>query len=209
MVARLRRMAMTYGVPGHADQFGAELVEKWNDTVRAAFEDLRPSFGSRFFALDPGTLTSPGTAPVKWFGDPAEPSFCIGPETARQLSDCGVRGRHALHNEYCEYRVVERTDTEGRRRPKRVQVTTELREYWVCVAMHDPDALRVLADDVLGFEPAWEDLYGVGDPFALDAEQRKRPSLRWSPVIGTTPNSRKRASRPSQWGGPTPTTRCS
>jgi hypothetical protein len=39
---------MTYGVPGHADEFGAELVEKWNDNVRAAFEDLRPSFGSRF-----------------------------------------------------------------------------------------------------------------------------------------------------------------
>jgi hypothetical protein len=174
VVARSRRIAMTYGVPGHADQFGAELVEKWNDTVHAAYEDLRPSLGSRFFALDPGALTSPGTAPVKWFGDPAEPTFCMGPETAQQLSDWGVRGRHVLHNEYCEYRVVERTDTEGRRRPKRVQVTTELREYWVCVAMHDPDALRVLADDVLGFEPAWEDLYGVGDPFGLDAEQRKR-----------------------------------
>src|SRR3712207_5993644 len=69
LVARSRRIAMTYGVPGHADQVGAELLEKWNDTVRAAYEVLRPSLGSRFFALDPGALTSPVTAPVKWFGD--------------------------------------------------------------------------------------------------------------------------------------------
>jgi hypothetical protein len=165
---------MTYGVPGHADQLGADVVEKWNDAVQAAYEDLRPSFDSRFFALDPQVLTNPVMAPVKWFGDPAEPNFCIGPETARQLSDWGVRGRHILHNEYCEYRVVERPDTEGRMRPKRVQVTTELREYWVCVAMHDPVALRALTKSVLGFEPAWEDLYGAGDPLALTVDQRKR-----------------------------------
>jgi hypothetical protein len=58
-------------------------------------------------------------------------------------------------------------------RPKRVQVTTELREYWVCVAMHDPVALRALTKNVLGLEPAWEDLYGVGDPLALSVDQRK------------------------------------
>lgn len=165
---------MTYGVPGHADQLGADVVEKWNDAIRAAYEDLRPTFGSRFFALDPQSLTNTVVAPVKWFGDPAEPNFCMGPETAQKLSDWSVRGRHALHNEYCEYRVIEKPDAEGRMRPKRVQVTTELREYWVCVAMHDPIALRALTKSVLGSEPSWDDLYGDGNPLGLTTEQRKR-----------------------------------
>lgn len=59
--------------------------------------DLR----SRFMTLDVAELEQPVQAAVKWFGDPAEPQFCIDEETARNLSDWEVRGRHALHNEYC------------------------------------------------------------------------------------------------------------
>jgi hypothetical protein len=73
-------------------------------------------------------------------------------------------------------------------RPKRVQVTTELREYWVCVAMHDPVALRALTKNVLGLEPAWEDLYGVGDPLALSVDQRK---LAFSTFVAGHGNDRK------------------
>jgi len=37
---------------------------------------------------------------------------------------------------------------------KRIQVTTELREYWICVAKYDPNAVRSMTQSVLGFEPA-------------------------------------------------------
>jgi hypothetical protein len=164
---------MVYDVPGLADQLSEELMTKWNDTIQDAYDRLQPDLGSRFFALDPDSLQSPSGAIVKWFGDPAEPNFCIGPATAQKLSDWGVRGRQALQNEYCEYRTLQRRDASGRLRPKRVQITMELREYWVSLAMHAPDTARSIAAAVLGFEPSWENLYGVADPASLSIQQRK------------------------------------
>lgn len=140
---------MAYDVPGRADQLSTDLVKKWNDTIQAAYDSLKSDFGSRLFTLDPKTLTAPVAAPINWFADPAEPDFCQKPEVARELSDWGVRGRHVLHNEYCEYRTIEKVDATGRLRPKRIQVTTELREYWVSVAKYDPNAVRLMTQSTL------------------------------------------------------------
>jgi len=163
---------MAYSVPGKADDLSTALVTRWNDTIRATW-DSQSSLHSRFMTLDPAELEQPGPAAVKWFGDPAEPQFCIDEETARRLSDWGIRGRHALQNEYCEYAVIHRPDSSGRLRPKRVQVTTEVREYWSMIAVAEPDTVRELATRTLGLEPSWEDLYGVGDPLALDEGARE------------------------------------
>ena len=163
---------MAYSAPGRADELDDRLLVSWNEAIEAAYSTLA-ELESRFFALDPEQLEEPGPATVKWFGDPAEPYFCIDAEAARTLSDWGVRGRHALHNEYCEYAVVRRRDASGKLRPKRVQVTTELREYWACVAVAYPDALREMATGVLGSEPSWDDLYGVPDPSVLDEAARE------------------------------------
>jgi hypothetical protein len=188
---------MVYNVPGRADSLSPELVNKWNETIQAAYVSLQSDFGSRFFTLDPSTLTDSIPAPIKWFGNPAEPDFCLGAEVAQQLSDWGVRGRHVLHNEYCEYRIIERADATGRMRPKRVQVTTELREYWVSVAKYEPQAVRAMVQSVLGFEPAWEDLYGVSDPLTLTEEQRE---IAFSTLVAGHGNDNKLAAAgvPSQ-----------
>lgn len=162
---------MAYVAPGGADTLTPSLAARWNAEIQRAFNALLPDLESRFFSIDPDTLRNPVAGSVKWFGDPAEPAFCLGSAAARTLSDWGVRGRHALHNEYCEYRTVYRTDAAGRSRPKRVQVTTELREYWVCVAAAEPERLRAMVTEVLGVEPSWEDLYG-GDPAALSEQER-------------------------------------
>ncbi len=163
---------MAYSVPGRSDDFGQALVARWNDTIQAAWDSLADLW-SRFMTRDFAALEQPVPAAVKWFGDPAEQQFCIDEETARNLSDWGVRGRHALHNEYCEYVVIHGRDRSGRLRPKRVQVTSELREYWSTVAVADPDAVRQMAARTLGFEPSWEALYGVRDPSALDEDARE------------------------------------
>jgi hypothetical protein len=165
---------MAYDAPGRADQLSAALRQRWNETIRAEYESLEPQWGSRFFVLDPAQLPDPGPAPIHWFADAAEPAFCIGADVARQLSDWGVKGRRALHNEYCEYRVIEGADAQGKLRPKRVEVTTELREYWVCIAREDPEQLRAMAADVLGAPPSWQDLYGVADPAGLTPQERER-----------------------------------
>jgi hypothetical protein len=165
---------VAYDVPGRADEISEELVRAWNDTVAAAYDSQDASLKSRFFELDWERLQAPEqTDGVKWPGDPAEPSFCIDDQTAQVLCDWGREGRHALHNEYCEYAVVSGRDATGRLRPKRVQVTTELREYWSFVAVRDPDRVRETAAQVLGREPDWDELYGVTDPHGLDEDERE------------------------------------
>ena len=165
---------MAYDVPGRADELTEELVSKWNETIAAAYDSQDPSLKSRFFELDwEGLREANQTDAVKWPGDPAEPSFCIDDEIAQLLSDWGKEGRHALHNEYCEYAVISMPDGTGRLRPKRVQVTTELREYWSCVAIRDPGRVRAMAAEVLVREPGWEELFGVADPHALSEAERE------------------------------------
>jgi hypothetical protein len=165
-----------YDAPGRADVLGDDPAESWNEAIRSAYGELTAGgspLATRFFSIDPAAVAEPAKAGAKWFGDPAEPAFCIDAAAARALSDWGVRGRHELQNEYCEYVVIGRRDRQGRLRPKRVTVTTELREYWVCVARKDPERLRDMAQSVLGVEVGWPDLYGVGDPHALDAGERE------------------------------------
>ncbi|SFU78013.1 hypothetical protein [Pseudoduganella namucuonensis] len=162
---------MHFTSPGNADNLPPSLLQRWNDTIKRKYAG-QGGLHSKFFVLDP-QLIQAGDTPVSWPGDPAEPAFCMSEAVARVLSDWGVRGRHALHNEYCEYRVIDGVDAAGNLRPKRVQVTTELREYWECVAVHDPVALRSMCEQVLGAAPTWQDLYGVSDPVALSARRRK------------------------------------
>ena len=165
---------MPYDVPGRADEVNVQLLREWNDTIAAAYDSQDESLKSRFFALDAERLRNPAqTDGIKWPGDPAEPSFCIDDQTAQVLSDWGREGRHALQNEYCEYAVVSRRDATGALRPKRVQVTTELREYWSFVAVRDPDRVRAMAAEVLGREPEWTELFGVSEPHTLTEDERE------------------------------------
>jgi hypothetical protein len=83
-----------------------------------------------------------------------------------------VRGRHEVQDEYCEFAVVSRSGPNGTLRPKRVQITTELAEYWTCLAVADPDRVRGLVTELLGAEPSWDDLYGR-DPAGLDEAARR------------------------------------
>jgi hypothetical protein len=165
---------MPYDAPGHADELTDELRERWNETIARAFKSQNDTLKTRFFTLDPDALTEPRpTDAIKWPGDPGKPAFCVGEDKAQALSDWGLIGRRAVQLEYCEYMVVSARDETGALRPKRVEITTEFREYWACIAMHDPDMVRAMAADVLGAEPSWEDLYGVADPHALSPEERE------------------------------------
>jgi hypothetical protein len=162
---------MKYRSPGDADQLSAPLLAAWNDEIARNYANLS-EYHSRFFSLDPANIIDGDDISVAWFGDPAEPAFCFDEEVARKLSDWGLRGRHELQNEYCEYHVTYATDTTGKQRPKRVEFSTELREYWVTLAAEDPDFTRAVVAQVLGLTPSWEDLYGA-DPAKMNKLQRK------------------------------------
>jgi len=164
---------LMYDPPGIADDLNTELLTKWNDLIELNYQNLSSSSGSRFFKLDHEVVENPSNAPILWFGDPAEPNFCMGPVTAQQLSDWDYRGRNNLHNEYIEYSIVNKRGSDGELRPKRVQITTELREYWMCIAKYDPDRLRRMIESIMGVQPSWQELYGVSDPFSLTESKRE------------------------------------
>jgi hypothetical protein len=102
----------------------------------------------------------------------------MGEEIARVLCDWPVEGRYNLHDEYCEYHVTYAVDASGKARPKRVAVSTEMREFWTLVAQHDPELVQRMATDVLGFEPSLRGLYGVDDPLSASPAQRRRLFIR-------------------------------
>ena len=80
--------------------------------------------------------------------------------------------------------------------PKRVEVTTELREYWVCVARNDPAELRKMARRVLNRTPRYADLYGVDDPLSLSrAEREAGSSLTSHPRTVKPPGASTRIAR--------------
>lgn len=167
---------MPYEPPGRADQLPDELLRIWNEKITANHDRLR-RLRTRFFSVDIDSFENPTIVTnVSWLGNPAEPTHCVEFDhaTLRKLSDWGFEGRHALQNEYCEYTVVQRPDATGKMRPKRVQITTELREYWLLLAVHDPDRLRDVASSTLGREVRWDELYGLDvNPAELDETQRE------------------------------------
>lgn len=170
-----------YRSPGLADDLPTELLQAWNDTVQQEYDRLAPSLATRFFVLDPAGIPTGDRAGVRWFGDPAEPTFCLGPGKAGALSDWGTRARHELHNEYCEYAAVRVPDATGRSRLKRIQVTTELREYWLLLAGLDPDRVCDMAASSLRHEVSPDDLYGPGpSPADLAPDARRERFVHWS-----------------------------
>lgn len=165
---------MPYDAPGRADALDDELGARWNETIARAFDNQADRLKTRFFSPDPGALREPRRSDaLKWPGDPGKPAYCVGEQMARKLADWGLIGRRAVHLEYCEYQTVHATDAGGATRPKRIEVTTEFREFWTCVAIHEPGRVRAMAAAVLGFEPTWEELYGAADPRALAPEERE------------------------------------
>ncbi len=96
------------------------------------------------------------------------------PNTLELLCDWSWRGRTALHREFAESVVVWGYDGRARRRPKRVEVTTELGERWALMAELDPNLLLENALEVLQRPVAWTDLYGPD----VRAPQRLSPAER-------------------------------
>ena len=193
---------IVYGAPGRADELDGELAERWDEVVHAAHRRLEPSYGGRFFSLDPAPVPVEQRPAARWFADPSAPAGCLGADTARVLCDWGVRGRRVLHTEYCEYAPVHRFDADGTRRLKRVVVTTELRELWLTVATYRPEAVVAMAVEALGHPVDLQDLYGPGgDPHADRPEVRQRRFATWTAGHGND-RSLAGAGVPAQPRGP-------
>jgi hypothetical protein len=136
---------------------------------------------SRERSVSPNVLPEPDgrtteTTGMDWVGFPCRVGACLSRAEACRLLDWrrsprGDEGRRRLQEEYLEWRVVRRPDG----RIARVEMTTELPEYWRVLAAHEPGQALALAAD-FAREPTVPPagLYGSCDPFAAGVSPADR-----------------------------------
>jgi len=157
--------------PGGLDALGEAGRRAWAESVAGAIAAASPG---RFLVADSSDRLTE-TAVIDWPGVPLRPVACLGRQRALAVLDwCGERGdegRRRLQEEYVEWRVVR----DWRDRVTRVELTTELGEYWRVLAAHAPSALLTTVAQFAG-EPAVDPraVYGDLDPFAAHATPARR-----------------------------------
>jgi hypothetical protein len=179
-------MSSRYAAPGRvADLDGRpDLEAAWQQVIAQAWTDGAGDFREPEHSLDhvsPAPLDGDEVT-ILWSPVPRQALACLGRSTARRLCDAtavpgapaaSLRSGREWHQEYCEYRIIMASDGRGLR-PKRVEITTELREYWEMLAVHSPPVLLAVARDVLQDDAVtYEDLYGLPAPNRLPPEDRR------------------------------------
>jgi hypothetical protein len=164
-------------VPGRADDVTQTVKQAWNDLIQNTYASLKQRHPGTFLLPESTDIQNGQTInAVRWIASPAVPLACLDQdeEKTRALCNFGIRGRHELHNEYLEYMVIYREDASGKKRPKRVIMTTELREYWTTLAVYDPQFCKDLAESLVNQTVDWSELYGFGvtDPLQLSEDER-------------------------------------
>lgn len=162
--------------PGGLDELSAAGRELWTqrvaDSVRDAIVLLGVDPPTRFVLSEPDERTTHRTS-VDWPGLPLRPIECVGRNDALALLDWIPTGRgriKSLQEEYVEWRVVH----DGQR-ICRVELTTELADYWRVLAATDPNrTLEVVATFARRDRVEPEDVYGRCDPFAPSTTAAER-----------------------------------
>lgn len=136
----------------------------WEDAILACAES---AIGARlkhpFLRLRLEPATSALTAP-DWTGLPTRVVACLGRRRALAVLD----DQRRLQEEYLEWRAVR--DRDGCLR--RVELTTELSDYWRVLAAHDPDRAVGVAAELVGREVFADELYGGPPPESPEERDR-------------------------------------
>lgn len=126
--------------------------------------------GTQHFVVHNSSMTQP-PATVDWDGIPIRVQTCLKSRSkAMRLSDwttgIGDRGRAVCHEEYMEWRTVRN----GAGKITRVEITTEVQEYWITIARHSPTKLLSIIARFAG-EPSVpvQQVYGNVNPNAPGA----------------------------------------
>ncbi|MDQ3729427.1 MAG: hypothetical protein M3355_07530 [Actinomycetota bacterium] len=145
--------------PGGLTELGEEIAQ-WDEHVAEVTASLKP----------PPCLTQATRANATelrvadWPAVPVRARACLGEARADRLCDArpasGETGRMLFQEEYAEWRVMR--DGAG---PTRFELTTELGDYWVLLARHQPERLVELVADFAGM-PSLDltDVLGESDP---------------------------------------------
>lgn len=152
--------------PGGLTDLGAEGRAAWDETVARCLLAAMPSPGSHpFLARAPDERTPHRTGP-DWNGLPARIVARHG--RARALDS--LDDERTLQEEYVEWRVVRSRGGAI----ARVEFTTELVDYWRVLATHEPERTLELVGSLTRTGARPREVYGVRDPAALAAPERRR-----------------------------------
>jgi hypothetical protein len=136
----------------------------WEDAIRSCAESaLGATLEHPFLRLRLERGSSALTSP-DWTGLPTRVVACLGRRRALAVLD----DQRRLQEEYLEWRVVR--DRDGRL--QRVELTTELSDYWRVLAAHEPQRAVEVAAELVGRAVRPDDLYGGPPPDS--PEERRR-----------------------------------
>jgi hypothetical protein len=160
--------------PGGLDALDDAGLAAWNEATEHIFARVTSDSDEHPYLLPvPDDRTREVTGP-DWTGLPPRVVNCLTRRGALALLDwsarCGAEGRRRLQEEYIEWRVVR--DEHGV--IERIELTTELRDYWAVIAAHAPKELLELVSGFVGRAVQPEEVYGNRGALELGPEQRAR-----------------------------------
>jgi hypothetical protein len=156
--------------PGNLSDFEGAAQDAWNELIAGYFR----TNASAHLLAQPDART-PEVVAVEWGAYPVRIAACLeSTANSHRLLDWtttqGAVGRAHLQEEYFEWRVVRG----GTGKIQRVEMTTELPEYWLTLAAHHPlTTLRLIARFAGEAEVPPEAVYGL-DPFAAGVTPSQR-----------------------------------
>ena len=139
--------------PGGLDELGTAGRDAWDERYRAILAELAGELGRNPYLLPAPDGSTPWSTAPEWPGYPARVDECLGRAAALEALD---RGARELQEEYLEWRVVRDGDV-----IRRVELTTELSDYWLVLAAHEPARAVELAAAFAGRPVEPEELFGA------------------------------------------------
>ena len=150
--------------PGRLRDLGKPGRAAWDEAVAWALLSAMPSPAAHRYLVPASDEETPHTTGPDWSGLPARAVATKGRSRALAALD----SRRRDQEEYVEWRVVR----DGRDRIRRVELTTELRDYWRVLAAHEPARTLALAAELARRRVRPQEVYGLRDPLAAGPDER-------------------------------------
>lgn len=160
-------------LPGYVDDLDAAGRAEWQARAANYVEQAIADFGSQESTLRSGLADDSALVSVEWTGFPERVASCLTRRETLGLLDATpgfLGGGRSVQEEYVEWRVV-RSGSQI----QRIEMTTELPDYWALLAACQPERLLAFVAEFAGeAQVAVGDVFGRSD--ALD--QRVSPEER-------------------------------
>ena len=169
--------------PRTEDELGPGGWHAWREHVARTFREAAEGVADglhRQNLLTRPDERQPHRTVVDWTGLPLRVTECLGRSRALRLLDWFAEGRRPLQEEYVEWRVL-RSD----RGIRRVELTTELPDYWRVLAAYEPQRVLELVAEFAGVArvPA-SAAYGDLDPWSARATEEAREAAFAATMLG-------------------------